>query len=267
MWRKLEGPPRMLALVGPSGAGKSSFLGAGLIPGATANWAIAVCTPGTNPELALSRALAAELAGDAEAVDLLLRFDDPEVAMDVVTRWRRRSDHALLIVDQFEELFTQNAIEDQRRFAGLLNRCVLEADVHVLFSMRDDFLFRCHDVESLKPIFSELTPIGPPVGGALRRALVRPATKCGYRFEDDELVEQMLAEVEGERGALPLLAFAAAQLWERRDREAGLLTREAYQEIGGVGGSLARHAEATIDRIGIERICRSSASFQKSRDR
>ena len=83
---------------------------------------------------------------------------------------------------------------------------------------------------------------------------MRPATKCGYRFEDDELVEEMLAEVEGERGALPLLAFAAAQLWEKRDRETGHLTRQAYQDIGGVGGALARHAEATIDRIGTERI-------------
>ena len=64
----------------------------------------------------------------------------------------------------------------------------------------------------------------------------------------------MLAEVEGERGALPLLAFAAARLWEMRDRETGLLTRQAYQDIGGVGGALARHAEATIDRIGSERI-------------
>ena len=64
----------------------------------------------------------------------------------------------------------------------------------------------------------------------------------------------MLAEVEGERGALPLLAFAAARLWEQRDRENGLLTRQAYHDIGGVGGALAQHAEATIDRIGVERI-------------
>ncbi len=96
--------------------------------------------------------------------------------------------------------------------------------------------------------------LGPPVGPALRRALVQPATKCGYRFEDDELVDEMLAEVEGERGALPLLAFAMARLWEKRDRNEGLLTRQAYHDIGGVGGALARHAEETIDRIGVERI-------------
>ncbi len=227
MWRKLDGPPRMLGLVGPSGAGKSSFLRAGLIPAATANWATTICTPGTNPVLGLSRALAASLAGDSEAVDLLLRFDDPATAIEVVNRWRRSTGRAVLIVDQFEELFTQNGAEVQQRFTELLERLVLEADTHVLLSMRDDFLFRCHEHDALKPVFSELSPIGPPAGAALRRALTQPALQCGYRFEDDELVDEMLAEVEGERGALPLLAFAAARLWEKRDRETGLLTRQA----------------------------------------
>ena len=64
----------------------------------------------------------------------------------------------------------------------------------------------------------------------------------------------MIAEVSEERGALPLLAFAAAQLWEHRDRERGLLTREAYEHIGGVGGALAQHAEATLEKIGNDRI-------------
>ena len=107
---------------------------------------------------------------------------------------------------------------------------------------------------ALRPIFADLT-------AARSTDRCRPSArpdptraKCGYRFEDDELVEEMLAEVEGERGALPLLAFAAARLWEKRDRETGLLTRQAYHDIGGVGGALAQHAEATIDRIGSERI-------------
>ncbi len=64
----------------------------------------------------------------------------------------------------------------------------------------------------------------------------------------------MLAQVAGERGALPLAAFAMARLWDRRDRERGLLTRAAYDEIGGVGGALAQHAEATLERIGPENV-------------
>jgi WD40 repeat protein len=254
MWRKLEGPPRLLGLVGPSGAGKTSFLQAGLFPTASAHWATSICKPGSNPQLALGRALAPAMAGDADVMDLLLRFDDPDVAIDVLARWRRRADRALLVVDQFEELFTQNSADVQHRFAELLNRLVLEADVCVLLSMRDDFLMRCRDYDPLQPIFTDMTALPTLAGQALRRALVRPATKCGYRLEDDELVEEMLGEVEGERGALPLLAFAAARLWEKRDRETGFLTRQAYREIGGVGGALAQHAEATIDRIGTDHL-------------
>jgi len=131
---------------------------------------------------------------------------------------------------------------------------LIEADAFVFLCLRDDFLFRCHQSEPLRPALSDLTMLGPPEGAGLRRALVQPAMKCGYRFEDDELVEEMLAEVEGERGALPLLAFAMSRLWEKRERENGLLTRQAYHDIGGVGGALARHAEATIDRIGSGRL-------------
>jgi serine/threonine protein kinase len=254
MWRKLEGPPRLFALVGPSGAGKSSFLRAGLISTRGSDWVSVIATPGASPVKALASALVEQLSGDAWAMQRMLDFDDPDVAVEVVTRWRRRRDHALLIIDQFEELFTQNPAEVQRHFADMLSRFVLDADVHVLLSMRDDFFFHCHQYPSLAALQNNVTLIGPPVGSALRSALVQPATACGYRFEDDELVDQMLEEIEGERGALPLLAFAAARLWEKRDRDAGLLTREAYLDIGGVGGALARHAEATIERIGTEQI-------------
>ena len=254
MWRKLEGPARLLAIAGPSGAGKTSFLRAGLVPNSPPGWTIIRCTPGNAPMNALAGALASETAGDPEAVKMLLRFHEREVAVDIVSRWRRRHEHAILIVDQFEELFTLNPPEVQRQVASLLGQLVLEADIVVLLSLRDDYLFRCHQSESLRPSLADLTMLGPPEGPALRRALVQPATKCGYRFEDDELVEEMYAEVESERGALPMLAFAAARLWEKRDRENGLLTRQAHKDIGGVGGALARHAEATIDRIGVERL-------------
>jgi WD40 repeat protein len=253
MWAKLE-RPHLLGLIGPSGAGKSSFIRAGLLPAAPPGWACLVCTPGNMPVLSLGRALARAMPGDPEIVEQMLSFDDPNVAVDVVSRWRSRAGSALLIVDQFEELFTQNAPDVQKRFADLLGRLAIDADVHVLVSMRDDFLFRCSDQPALAPVFSEPTPLRPPLGAALRRAVVQPAMKCGYRFEDEDLVDEILEEVEGERGALPLLAFSMARLWERRDRDSGLLTREAYGDIGGVGGALAQHAETTTDRIGVERL-------------
>jgi WD40 repeat protein len=240
----------LLALIGPSGAGKTSFLQAGILASAPAGWTHVICTPGVSPLTGLRQALAPHLSGDSDAIRELVKVEDPEAIVSAVSRWRKRSRHALLIVDQFEELFTLNPPEVQAGFATLLGRLAVDADLRVLLSMRDDFLVHCHAHEALRPILSELTLLGPPSAAALRRAVVQPALKCGYRFEDEALVDRMLSEVEGERGALPLLAFAAEQLWQRRDRKQGVLTREGYELIGGVSGALAQHAELTLERIG-----------------
>jgi WD40 repeat protein len=252
VWKKLK-RPRLLALIGPSGTGKSSFIRAGLLPTLPQGWDSIVSTPGHRPIQSLGQALVPAFSGDTEAIQKFLHFEEAETAVDLVSRWRHAHEHALIVMDQFEELFTLNPSEVQASFAELLGRLVLEADVHMLVSLRDDFLFQCHGHEALAPILSGLTLLGPLSESGLRRALVQPALACGYRFEDEALVEEMVAEVGQERGALPLLAFAASHLWEKRDREQGLLTREAYQEIGGVAGALAQHAEATLERIGTHR--------------
>jgi len=253
VWERLPHRP-LLALIGIPGAGKSSFLRAGLIPARPEGWAHLVCTPGQAPFVALGQALVTEVARDTDAMRQMLRFEDADVAVNLFRHWRDEHAGALVIVDQFEELFTLNPPDVQGRFASLLSRLGLEADVHVLLSMRDDFLMRCQAYEALRPVFGDLMPLGPPAGDALRRALVQPALKCGCRFEDEALVDQMLGAVEGERAALPLLAFAAASLWHSRDRETGRLTRAAHDAIGGVAGALTRHAEATLERIGADKL-------------
>ncbi len=252
VWKKLRGL-YLLGIIGPSGAGKTSFLRAGLIPSRPEGWRIAVCHPGDRPFVALGQALVPELSGDTEITQQLFRLDEEEVAASVLTRWRQSQAEVLLIVDQFEELFTLNPEEVQERFAELLGRAADEVSVHVLLSMRDDFFVHCQLHPWLSPIFKDVTAIMPLVGPALRQALVAPAERLDYRFEDESLVADMLAEVAKERGALPLLAFSASRLWAKRNREKKLLTREAYLEIGGVAGAIAQHAEATLERIGTER--------------
>ena len=253
LWKKLK-RPHVMALIGASGAGKSSFLRAGLLPTLPERWGVVVCAPGSRPFQALAQTLVPFFAGDEEAMRRLMQFEDAEVVVSLMSRWRARWESALIIVDQFEELFTQNPADVQGAFAALLARLVLEADVHVLLSLRDDFLVHCQAHEALSPIFSDLTPLGTLSESSLRRALVQPALTCGYRFEDEALVDEMIAEVGEERGALPLLAFAASRLWEKRDREKGLLTRDAYELIGRVSGALAHHADATLDRIGAAKV-------------
>jgi WD40 repeat protein/DNA-binding winged helix-turn-helix (wHTH) protein len=243
LWAKLE-RRHLLALIGPSGAGKSSLLQAGLVPERPSGWGALVCRPRESPFAALEQALREELGLEEGA--------DPGETLGLLQEWRRAHREVLLCIDAFEELFTLNDEETRARFSELLRKAA-DSGAHVLLAMRDDFFVQCRDYPGLQAVFDEVTPLKPPQGPALRRALVEPARKCGYRFEDEALVADILAEVTNEKGAFPLLAFAAARLWEKRDRSRSLLTRKAYLEIGGVGGALAQHAERTLVAIGAER--------------
>ncbi len=222
LWRKLQ-ERTLLGLIGPSGAGKSSLLRAGLIPACPEGWGVHLCQP----------------------------RNDPFHSFEGFDAWRREHSESLVIVDQFEELFTLNDEETQGRFAELLGG-MAKSGAHVLLSMRDDFLIHCHTQPALAPVFKDLTPVLPLEGSSLRSALTEPARASGYRFEDEVLVAEILTEVSREKGALPLLAFAASKLWEKRDREGRRLTREGYLSSGGVAGALAQHAEATLFSIGAE---------------
>jgi DNA-binding winged helix-turn-helix (wHTH) protein/WD40 repeat protein len=253
LWRKITAR-RLLALIGPSGIGKSSLLRAGLIPASPVEWGSLVFHPGESAFRELGRALVPEFREDTRATAELLDIDTPDQAVAIVSRWRAFHRRALLIVDQFEELFTLNSPETASLFADFLGRLARDADIHVLLSMRDDFLYRCHEHPPLRPILEDLTALERPNRASLRRALEQPAARLGYGFEDSDLVDEMLDEVAEERAALPFLAFAVARLWEKRDRDRHLLNRQAFEDIGGVGGALARHAESVLLAIGSEGI-------------
>ena len=81
-------------------------------------------------------------------------------------------------------------------------------------------------------------------------AIVAPAERVGVTLEPG-LVAAIVADVNEQPSALPLLQYALTELFERR--EGRHLTRKAYQSIGGVGGALARRAEkvyAGLDKAG-----------------
>lgn len=210
-------------VVGPSGVGKSSVVRAGLahrvltglVPGLLT---VTVMTPGPQP----LRSLYA--AGHAD----------------------------LLVVDQFEELFTltddlrrrEEFVEELLELAGL-NRS------RVVIAVRADFYDRCMSLTALSPILGRhqvnigaMSPIG------LREAVVGPAERAGLEIEP-ALLDTLISEVSDHPGALPLLSHALSETWRRRS--GSTLTIDAYRQAGSIAGAISATAERlhkALDKAG-----------------
>ncbi len=254
----------LLGIVGPSGVGKSSFVRAGVVPALKASgeaWSTLVIRPGRSPMSALAYALTpivSSVSGSTVAGDLSqqqglverLHAEPGYFGAALRSRARSREQNILVFVDQFEELYTQVADARERAaFTACLAGVCDDATtpLRLMLSLRSDFLD--HVAES-PALLAELTRglffLLPPDREGLRDALLQPAEMAGYRFETPAMVESMLDHLEHTPGALPLLQFAASQLWEMRDRDKRLLTADSYQRIGGTAGALASHADAVF---------------------
>jgi eukaryotic-like serine/threonine-protein kinase len=249
----------LLAVVGPSGVGKSSFVHAGVVPAvrqtAGGQWDVKVIRPGRSPLSSLAAALSDFSDDPGRVTQLLTQLSDSPGLFGVELRAhaKKSRQHVLLVVDQLEELFTlcDNENEQKTFLAALLAAADdPSAPVRVVMSMRADFLDR---LAGHKYFLAELSRglffLSAPDTDNLRDALVRPAEIAGYSFEDTAIPDEMLASIHGSRGALPLLQFAASKLWDSRNRERKILSRAAYQAMGGVGGAFSRHADEVVAAI------------------
>ena len=208
----------VLAVVGPSGSGKSSLVRAGLVPAlqgvvGEARHA-AIVTPGVHPLRQLER------SGEA----------------------------ALLVVDQFEELFTLCRDEQERTafIEALLDRA--EGETRVIVALRADFYGHCAAYPRLASALEERHAlVGPMTEEELRRAIERPAERAGLVVEPG-LVEAIVRDVAGQPGALPLLSHSLLETWRRRSGR--MLTVIGYLQSGGVQGAIAKTAETVYrDRL------------------
>ena len=255
----------LIAVVGPSGAGKSSFVRAGLVPilkRSAENWETIVIRPGRKPLAALAHVLvplissSPSLADDLEEQQQLVErlYAEPGYVGAVLRgRARREKRKILLFIDQFEELYTHVADPQERRaFTACLSGIADDATtpIRVVLSLRSDFLDRVPEDERFMGELSQgLFFLTSPNREGLREALLQPAELAGYRFETTEMVDDMLAYLESAQGALPLLQFAATQLWDNRDLARKLLTQESYQNAGGIAGALATHADSVLNEL------------------
>ncbi len=254
----LAGAPRFLAVVGPSGSGKSSLVQAGMLPALQAGalpgserWIyLEPLVPGTHPVEALTVALHAAMpAGSLSAIGEDLETSPRALHLLASGLARQAGSKVVLVVDQFEELFTLALDEDERQqFVDLLVTAVTEprGPLLAIVTLRADFYDRPLRYGSLVGLLQSRSRLIPPMTVAeLREAIDGPASLPGVQigFEPD-LVGDLLFEVRGEVGALPLMQFTLDQLFDRR--EGRTITLAAYRELGGVRGALARHAEATF---------------------
>ena len=277
----------VLPVVGPSGAGKSSFVQAGVIPRLRewGGWTVLRMRPGEAP----FRALAARLAaGETQGIPTTVQPPDDEetdgahqkvtsgfqtlettlAEEEALASELRHKPHllslalrrlaaqqegkVLLLVDQLEELHTLTSDPAERRaFMEAVCGAADEASdpVRVILTLREDFLSRLTLGPLVRVVMGQLTVMRKPEPRALRQILTRPLELQNHRFDDDLLPVRMVQEVEGERAALPLLQFAARRLWERRDREARELRLADFEEMGGVAGALASHADGVVDDL------------------
>ncbi|MBR8834519.1 MAG: hypothetical protein DSM106950_10900 [Stigonema ocellatum SAG 48.90 = DSM 106950] len=162
----------------------------------------------------------------------------PNLNQELTTR-------VILVVDQFEEAFTlcENTKERQLFFECLLGAIEqLDNKLCLVLTMRADFLGKCaeHEYSGLaSKIQSNLVMVKPMNRHELEQAIIEPANQVGLEVER-ELVEQMLADVEGP-GSLPLLQYTLTQLWQQR--EIDRLTLKRYTQLGGVKETLQKRAD------------------------
>ena len=213
----------LLPVLGPSGCGKSSLVLAGLAPvlrGSQPGLQVAILRPGSDPLAQMDQAL----VGLAQA----------------------QNEDTLLIVDQFEELFTLTQDAGQRQ--TFIERLLAESrSRRVVLTMRGDFLDDCAAYAKLyAALQSHLQLIAPMSPAELRSAMEQQAGAVGLRFEAD-LANTILDDVAGEPGAMPLLQHALLELWKRRHGR--WLRATEYRAMGGVQGAIARTAEGVYTQL------------------
>ena len=256
---------RWLQIEGNSGSGKSSLVLAGLLPmverGALwprtglAQWQVlGPMMPGQEPVDRLAEALEKGLKPDAQQRDSLARAQrlasDPR-ALALALRDAAQADTGwLLVIDQFEELFTLAAESQRLLFDALLAGALADADcpLFVVSTVRADFLDRIELLPRLSALYNQrckryLLPTITPEG--LREVIELPARRAG--LDANEVTAAMLAEARDEPGALPLVENALLQLWQKR--KGGKLSGAEFYARGGLAGMLSASADALLARI------------------
>lgn len=261
---------RWLQIEGNSGSGKSSLLQAGILPMIErgALWArtgiedwqiLGPMMPGSNPVKMLADVLVRKLDDPARSPltieGLQQRFQDTQEGFANLLRERRSGDGAfLLVIDQFEELFTFADDAPRKAFDALLAKALQdkECPLFVISTVRADFLDRFDQLPSLATIPTSLGKryFLPSISEqGLREVIDGPARLTG--LDVSEVRAAILEDAREEMaGALPLVENALNILW--KEREGNRLSGEKYRSKGKLAGMLASQADILLADIEAE---------------
>ncbi|MEG3860321.1 nSTAND1 domain-containing NTPase [Microcoleus sp. herbarium12] len=268
---------KLVAVIGASGSGKSSVVLAGLIPSLRqqGNWLIANLRPESTPFENLAKALLSPMAqletGENEGVAEINAKEINKLATDLQEGNRTLSDvvksigssrRFLLVIDQFEEIYTYQNQKNKQFLDCLLDAVQNFSAFRLVITLRTDFLNQAIEYNAFREQLDRWKPefIGVMLRTELQAAIEEPAKQRNVYLESG-LTEYILNDVGDGKGNLPLLEFALTELWKQQEN--GLLTRLKYDEIGGVEKALCRHAEGVYDALKEEDKERIKQIFMK----
>ena len=266
----------VLTIIGNSGSGKSSLVRAGLIPALqkastsntqTSTWRIVLCRPSGAPFDYLAEilpgCLAPELSLQEQSEFITYcreklpsggtALRDAIVAIVCASSGRSQGTRVLLVVDQFEEIFTLTASQEirTRYIDGLLAASSMEGavPVHLVLILRADFYANCLEHPALSTALeTNLYNLPRMSQRQLRESIERRLELTGGHAEPG-LIDSLLSDVGTEPSDLALLEHALGLLWERCRDSGHTLTNQAYSKIGRLRGALGRHADQVYDSI------------------
>ena len=249
---------RFVAVVGPSGSGKSSVVRAGLVPALAAgampmsqDWFRVEMTPAPHPFEELEAALTrVAIEAPASMLDIVLAPGGIGRAVDRALPDGR--DQLLVVIDQFEELFTQVDEDTASRFIDELVALVTapRSRARVVVTLRADFYDRPLRHRGLGELLRDGTEVITPMSiEELEAAITGPAAKVGITV-DPLVVAEMVGEIVDRPGALPLMQYTLTELFDARVD--GTITIGAYRAGGGVSRTLAKRADSLLSALGPE---------------